>query len=314
MIRNAIAAGAVLCGLAACSQGPDLSAIQAERTRPIQRYDITESLAANGRVLVAATQAGAMLVSKDEGKTWARQTLGTVSMVGLATCPDGSFVGIDFNHKVWSGDASGAHWKSVPLEKPRTPLAVTCDGRGQWWVAGSGVKIAHSADRGATWQVTDLGEDAQLTTLQFIDDRFGVALGEFGLVVATQDGGATWQKGAKIPGDFYPYAALFLNRREGYASGIAGQMLHTQDGGATWTKLKNLSGASLYRLFLHDGRPYGVGTGGIVARLDGDAFRAMPYPDAQPAFLAAGASIPAQPAIAVGGPGGLIRVLGTTAN
>ncbi len=316
MIRNAMAAGAALLGLAvgACTQAPDLSAIQAERTKPVQRYDIAQSLAANGQVLVAGTQSGALLVSKDQGKTWTRQALGAVSMLGLATCPDGSFVGIDFNHKVWSGDAQGANWKSVPLEKPRTPLAVACDAQGQWWAAGSGARIARSADRGATWQVTDLNEDAQLTSIQFVDEQFGVALGEFGLVATSQDGGATWQTGTKIPGDFYPYSALFLDRKTGYASGLAGQILKTNDGARTWTKVENAAGAPLYRLFLHEGRPYGVGAGGLVARLEGGAFRPMPYPDAAPVFLAAGTSLPNQKALAIGGPGGLVRVLGTSVN
>lgn len=314
MIRNAVAAGAAILGLAACTQAPDLAAIQAERGKPVQRYDIAQSVAANAQVLVAGTQSGVMLISKDAGKTWNRQVLGPVSMIGLATCPDGSFVGIDFNHKVWSADANAANWKSVPLEKPRTPLALTCDGRGQWWVAGSGAKIARSADRGQTWDLTDLKEDAQLTTLQFIDAQFGIALGEFGTVVTTQDGGSTWQKGAKIAGDFYPYATLFLDRSVGYSSGIAGQILKTSDGGKTWNRIENAANAPLYRLFLHDGRPYGVGAGGIVARLEGEAFRAMPYPDAIPVFLGAGGELPAQKAIAIGGPGGLVRVLGTQVN
>lgn len=299
--------------LGACTQAANTSAIDRERQKPVQRYDIGQAVASNGKVIVAGTQSGAALVSKDQGKSWTRTALGAASLIDTAACGDGSFVAIDFYHKVWSADADGANWKSVALSQPKTPLAVTCDKQGGWWVSGIRSVIAASRDKGATWKVTDLGEDAQLTSIQFIDDKAGVALGEFGLTAYTEDGGATWQKGAKIPGDFYPYAALFINRQEGWVSGIAGQMMHTTDGGKSWQKQPNLSQAALYRLFLHEGVPYGVGNGGTVARLEGDAWRAMPYPDAVPVFLGGGAPLRGQSAVLIAGPGGLLRAVGTTA-
>lgn len=305
---------ASVLAMAGCTHDPDLSAVDVEARKTIKRYDIVQALAANARVVVAGTQSGAVLTSKDSGKTWSRQALGAASLIGLATCPDGSFVGIDFNHKVWAGDADGAVWRSSVLDKPRVPLAVACDSLGRWHVAGSGAKIARSVDRGVSWQVTDLDEDAQITALQMIDERQGIALGEFGLVATSDDGGATWKKGARIGGDFYPYAVLFVDRDEGYASGLAGAVLRTRDGGATWNKIGNATQAPLYRLFLHEGKPAGVGAGGTVVRLEADGARAIAYPDAAPVFLGAGASVPGQSAIAIGGPGGLVRVVGTQVN
>ncbi|MDR2837676.1 MAG: glycosyl hydrolase [Azonexus sp.] len=314
MYRMIIAAGVALFGLAACQQAPDLSAIEAERAKSVQRYDIVLSLAANDKAIAAGTQSGVVLVSADQGKTWTRQALGATSLTGLAVCPDGSFVGIDFNHKIWRANAAGADWQAAVLETPRVPLTVACDGKNRWWVAGSGAKIVMSADQGAHWQVTDLNEDAQITALQFVDEEFGIAAGEFGMILTTRDGGATWQKEAAIANEFYPYALLFTNRQTGYVSGIAGQILRTEDGGRTWAKFDNLANASLYRLFMHDGKPYGAGSGGVVARLDDGAFRTVPYPDAIPVFLAAGVSLPGELAVAIGGPGGLIRVIGTHVN
>jgi photosystem II stability/assembly factor-like uncharacterized protein len=168
---------------------------------------------------------------------------------------------------------------------------------------GSGAKIAVSADRGGSWSVTDLQEDAQFTVVQFVDDQHGFVLGEFGHVVVTDDGGKSWRKHARMPGEFYPYAGLFLDRKEGFASGIAGQVLRTVDGGASWTRMDNPSGAALYRLFMHDGRPHGVGSGGVIARLDQGQWRSVTYPDAVPAFLGSAASLAG--GIVIGGPGGL---------
>lgn len=300
--------------LSACTKAPDLSAVDTERAKSLQRYDIIQSLAANEQVLVAGTQSGAVLASKDSGKTWTRQVLGQASLIGLAVCPDGSFVGIDFYHKVWMGDATGTKWKASTLDKPHAPLAVTCDALNRWHVTGSGAKFARSSDQGANWLVADLKEDIQITAVQMIDENRGIALGEFGLVAKTEDGGATWKKGPAIPGEFYPYAVLFVDGKEGYASGIAGTILRTQDGGGTWVKIENRAQTPLYRLFLHAGKPHGVGGGGIVARLEGDSFRPVAYPDAAPVFLGAGASVPGLSALAIGGPGGLVRVIGTQVN
>lgn len=297
-----------------CTHETDMSAINAEARKAIKRYDIAQSLAANEKVVVASTQSGSVLTSQDGGRIWTRQTLGLASLIGLAVCPNGSFVGIDFNHKVWVGDPSGSHWKSAVLEKPRIPLTVSCDALGRWHVAGSGAKISRSSDQGASWHVVDLNEDAQITGLQMLDARHGIAVGEFGLFASTEDGGDTWTVGERLPGDFYPYAVLFTNRKEGYASGLAGTVLRTQDGGRSWGKIENSTGAALYRLFIHDGKPYGVGAGGALARLAGNGFEPAAYPDAAPVFLGAGTSVPGQSSIVVGGPGGLIRAVATQAN
>lgn len=317
-MNSNISVAALAVMLAACSSSADLSAVNTESAKTVKRYDIVQTLGSNGQVVVAGTQSGAALKSTDGGKTWARETLGPVSLIGTAVCPDKGFIAIDFYHKVWRADATGANWKSVPIEKPRVPLTVSCDAKGRWWVAGSGAKISVSTDQGATWTVTDLKEDAQFTALQMVDDKFGIALGEFGIVVTTTDGGATWKKGTSIPGDFYPYATLFLNPNEGWTSGLAGQILHTRDGGKTWTKDpwskdSQNAGAALYQLFLHEGKPYGTGANGIVARYDGGTWKPMAYPDAVPVFLGAGTPVGPH-LIALGGPGGLVRVVDTLKN
>ena len=88
-------------------------------------------------------------------------------------------------------------------------------------------------------------------------------------------------------------------------------MLHTTDGGRSWSKQANATQASLYRLFVHDGVPVGVGSGGVIARLEGNSWRTLPYTDPLPVFLGGGASLAGQSAIVIGGPGGLVRAVST---
>ena len=301
----------VLGALEGCSQSADMSGIAAERLHAVQRYDINQSIASNGKVVVVGTQSGVVLVSADQGKTWVRKPLGNTSLVDMSVCGNKGFVAVDHYHKVWSADETGNNWQSVPLELPKTPLAVTCDKQGGWWVVGTNAVIAGSADGGKTWKNTDLAEDKQLTTIQFIDDKHGIALGEFGLTVYSEDGGATWKKGEKIPGDFYPLSSLFSDNKQGWVSGIAGQIVHTADGGKTWTPQENTTHTTLNRLFLNEGVPYGAGAGGIIARLEGNGWNNVAYTDPVPVFLGGAASLPGQSAIVIGGPGGLLRTVST---
>jgi photosystem II stability/assembly factor-like uncharacterized protein len=297
---------------AGCTSAPDPSAILAERAKPIQRYDIIQSMASAASTIVAGTQGGAVLVSNDSGTSWQRHVLGQASVIGLAACPDGSFFGIDFYQSVWSSDPAGNKWNKSKFAKPTTALTLTCDQKGRWWIAGTRATIAMSADKGASWQVTDLNKDAQLTSIQFVDANYGVATGEFGMVAVTSDGGANWEQRDKMPDDFYPYSTLFVSRMEGWASGIAGQILHTTDGAKTWIRQANATPRlALYQLFLHQGAPHGVGAGGVVARLTGDTWQPVPYSNPVPVPLSAGASLAGGTRLAIGGPAGLVRVIDT---
>ncbi|MGP1665973.1 MAG: hypothetical protein ACTS5I_08710, partial [Rhodanobacter sp.] len=66
-----------------CTPTPDMSGIARERQKPVQRYDVSQSIASNGKVVVVGTQSGAVLVSNDQGKTWARNALGVASLVDM---------------------------------------------------------------------------------------------------------------------------------------------------------------------------------------------------------------------------------------
>ncbi|MBV9124927.1 MAG: hypothetical protein JO112_16355, partial [Planctomycetes bacterium] len=61
------------------------------------------------------------------------------------------------------------------------------------WVGGRpGSAILHSKDRGQTWEVLRTGQPLPLHGLFFIDPEHGWAVGEFGTILATADGGKTW--------------------------------------------------------------------------------------------------------------------------
>ena len=63
-----------------------------------------------------------------------------------------------------------------------------------YWVVGRpGSAALHSADRGQSWSVVRTGQPLPLDGIFFTDDQHGWAVGEFGTITATADGGKTWQ-------------------------------------------------------------------------------------------------------------------------
>lgn len=284
-------------------------------TSGISRADNFQAVASNGHVLVAANGADTMLLSTDSGVTWTRNDLaaGAVSIIDIATCPNGSFQALDFYHKVWSGSADGRTWLANTLPTEFTPLALTCRADGQLWVVGSETTMASSADEGKTWQVQSLKEDAMLRTVQFLDSAQGVAIGEFGIVVFTSDGGRSWQRRSSLGKDFYPYAAHFDDPRNGWVSGIAGTIMHTNDGGLTWTRQGNASGASFYSLIKYEGHIFAFGDGGRIARLDGQDWIALRESVLGAPYLMSAVDLGTK-GVLVAGPAGVLKSVSILAN
>ena len=62
-----------------------------------------------------------------------------------------------------------------------------------------------------------------------------VAVGECGVVILSDDDGATWHQG-KVPVSVTLTAVNFVTPEKGWAVGHSGIVLHTEDGGETWVK------------------------------------------------------------------------------
>jgi photosystem II stability/assembly factor-like uncharacterized protein len=79
------------------------------------------------------------------------------------------------------------------------------------WIAGSpGSVVWHSANGGKNWQRFATGQTAPLNALRFANDSMGVAVGELGVILRTDDGGRTWQA---VKGQDRRVAALSLVAR-----------------------------------------------------------------------------------------------------
>ncbi|RMF09103.1 MAG: hypothetical protein D6763_08445 [Alphaproteobacteria bacterium] len=259
----------VLCAgflVAGCEAKLDLSEVEAERQKPTARFDQFQAAAqSDGRMLVVGS-GGVILRSTDNGKSWSRtelkvpgEPLRAPGLIDVSACSDGSFVVLDIGRRVWVSVDGEAAWQPRSIDMVDEPLALTCDPKGRLWVVGGFSALLVSEDKGVSWNDMSFGEDAMLTTVQFVDDQYGIVTGEFGSFFVTEDGGQTWDSPAVIPNDFYPQDALFVNRREGWVVGLTGLILHTADSGMSWQRQDSGTEVPLYGLAQAHGRIYAVG-------------------------------------------------------
>lgn len=102
-------------------------------------------------------------------------------------------------------------------------------------VVGDRGHILYSDDNAASWTQVKVPTRQMLTAVFFVDDQHGWAVGHDALILASNDGGATWVKQFE---DLEREAPLldvwFRDRNNGYAVGAYGALLETTNGGTNW--------------------------------------------------------------------------------
>ncbi|MHA7817264.1 MAG: YCF48-related protein [Pseudohaliea sp.] len=252
----------VLAGLAACEAPLRLDGVEATRSEPIKRYDTLQGAASNGEQLVMVSSAGAALVSTDGGESWRRDELpGAPSLIDIAACPGGEVFALDSGRQVWSLLGDG-RWESEALPTPESTLSIHCAPGGRLWVTAGFATLLQRPVAGGEWVEDSLGDDLQFTRIKFVDPDHGFAVGEFGTVVRSSDGGASWDYLPPIPNDFYPMAADFLDRETGWVGGLDGVVWQTTDGGQHWVRQETGSATPIYRIEATDAGVVAVGGAG----------------------------------------------------
>ena len=95
-----------------------------------------------------------------------------------------------------------------------------------------------SDDEGKTYrQARKVPVATTLSAVTFTDDKHGWAVGQWGVILGTSDGGETWDKQRMdIAVDRPLFSVRFTSDHDGIAVGLWSLMLQTHDGGKTWTK------------------------------------------------------------------------------
>lgn len=225
------------------------------------------------------------------------------------------------------GTAAHATPVPEPLERPATAVrqperaafqAVVAAGDRLVAVGERGL-IVLSDDSGKSWRQAKVPVSVTLTAVAFPTPRLGWAVGHYGAVLHSRDGGETWEKrldgvkAARIvadgvpPNDSSPRVArlveegpdkpfldlFFPTPETGFIVGAYGLMLRTTDGGASWTSLTldlpNPDALHLYAIRAGAGSLYIAGEQGLLLRSDdgGTSFHRLSTPYRGSWFVAA---------------------------
>jgi photosystem II stability/assembly factor-like uncharacterized protein len=159
----------------------------------------------------------------------------------------------------------------MPAAGPRRGIAV-----------GDFGTIVRTDDGGATWakialprdiklppdvvEIVDPG-DVVLYALSFPAPEHAWAVGEFGVILESTDGGLTWRS-QDSPVETSLFGVSFADEQHGWAVGIESTLIATTDGGATWRKqaIETPSGFSLalYDVQVRGSYGWAVGNNGLL--------------------------------------------------
>jgi photosystem II stability/assembly factor-like uncharacterized protein len=201
-------------------------------------------------------RSGFVLLSSDKGDTWTSTVVEVdkekPSLFSVAVLVDGTIVAVgDFGVIVRSTD-HGKSWlrSSYSIELPAD--AAKCPG-------GS----AAAGDN-----EDSIGE-ARLTDVEFVDDKQGYLVGEFGLVARTDDGGLTFKRQNTCT-DRLLYSVASASPTRLLAVGADGTAIESNDAGATWAALPTGTIEHLFGVFADTQRAVVVGAAGTVLVKSGD--------------------------------------------
>jgi photosystem II stability/assembly factor-like uncharacterized protein len=146
----------------------------------------------------------------------------------------------------------GQNWIDTPIELPKIQIptfnSIHFISPEVGWAVGvdsgnDGI-IVKTTDGGSSWAATRIGDKEIPTTVFFVDANNGwiggatpkpgeeEGIGGPSALLATTDGGKTWQARHNIPVSIY--RIVFADKMNGWASGSKGVIYHTDDGGLTW--------------------------------------------------------------------------------
>jgi len=146
--------------------------------------------------------------------------------------------------------ALGCSWPE-PSRWQATELPTNASFGGVWftdslngWISGGardvpGGLLGRTRDGGRTWTIRSdvvpdtVGENFYLNEMQFQDSLRGCVVGDYGVILLTDDGGITWRRARSNTGTL---VRLQLQGSIGWALGPAA-LIGTSDGGETWHEL-----------------------------------------------------------------------------
>ncbi len=203
-------------------------------------------------------RSGLVLLSTDGGATWSKtQALAgdgegeeKPHLFSVDVLENGTIVAVgDFATIVYSNDR-GKTWKkaSVDASEPGGGAAAARDG------------LPSAAEH----ENAGFEEEARLTGVSFGDDQHGFAVGEFGIIMASEDGGQSWRR-QHSPTDKLLFSVHAVTGKHVIAAGSDGTILESKDG-RQWAIVPTPVPDHLFGVWASEQLVLAVGGDGTVIR------------------------------------------------
>lgn len=222
---------------------PDLLELPAARhERSAQSVQL--AIARAGTRLVSVGERGVVVLSDDDGKTWrqAQRVPVSVALTNVAFANENTGWIVGHSGIVLRSDDGGETWR-VLLDGVQAANRVLDDAQQRVDLAGEDEPTRALAERelGNAQRLVEDGPDKPFLALAFADDKRGWIVGAYGLALATEDGGETWNSiVGKLPnrGAMHLYSIQY---RQGQLllAGEQGLLIRSDDDGASFTRIES---------------------------------------------------------------------------
>jgi photosystem II stability/assembly factor-like uncharacterized protein len=224
---------------------------------------------------------GRIFRTTDGGATWTQQDAHTKRPFLAMSCLDPKTAWVAGKEGIVYGTKDGGvTWTQLQTGSQRHVFALEFPTAQRGHGAGDFGTMIHTEDGGATWTASRISEDVKLPEsaldtgvepgdvnlygISFGDPDHVWQVGEFGVVLASQDGGHTWRQ-QTTPVESTLFGVRFSDAQHGIAVGVDSVILRTADGGATWAPVRApVEGRSLFDVFVRGQQGWIVGDQGTV--------------------------------------------------
>lgn len=152
---------------------------------------------------------------------------------------DGRLVAVgERGHVVTSSD--GSEWTQAESVPTRSMLTAVTGSGNDLWAAGHDTVIIHSNDGGMNWTLkyVDVERAQPVMDLHFVDASTGYAVGAYGLMLKTTDGGDRWEELFVSDDGWHLNGIVDLGEGRLVVTGEAGFSYVSEDAGETWETIE----------------------------------------------------------------------------
>lgn len=138
----------------------------------------------------------AILATEDGGRSWTKRSLphsvGDCFLAGIACADKKRWLVVGTEGVILASEDSGRTWTSQSSPVRRFLQGVAWSDSRTATIVGDRGLILQSVD-GSSWTERKSGTDIRLNAVEYISPSTGFAVGQFGTILRTDDGGRTWK-------------------------------------------------------------------------------------------------------------------------